>query len=105
VEAHQHGLLGGRAVALLQPAGPDAPAGAELRDLLEEVDVRVEEEAEAGHELVRVQAALHAELDVGEPVGERERELLGGGRAGLADVVAGDRHRVVARHLARCRTR
>ena len=40
-------------------------------------------------------------LDVGEPVRERERELLRGVRAGLADVVAGDRDRVPLRHLAR----
>ena len=40
-------------------------------------------------------------LDVGEAVGEREGELLRGGRAGLADVVAGDGHRVPVRDLAR----
>ena len=34
---------------------------------------------------------------VGDPVRERERELLNRGRAGLADVVAGDRDRVPAR--------
>ena len=37
-------------------------------------------------------------LHVGEAVLERERQLLLGGRAGLADVVAGDRDRVPARH-------
>jgi hypothetical protein len=41
---------------------------------------------------------------VGEAVGEREGELLRRRRAGLADVVAADRDRVPARHLAR-RTR
>ena len=40
-------------------------------------------------------------LDVGEPVGQREGELLGGARSGLADVVAGDRHRMPARQLRR----
>ena len=35
----------------------------------------------------------------------RERELLGGRRPGLADVVPGDRDRVPERHLGRCRTR
>jgi hypothetical protein len=43
-----------------------------------------------GREDVDVQPARQAELDVGEAVGEGERELLRGGRAGLADVVAGD---------------
>ena len=36
-------------------------------------------------------------LDVGDAVGEREAELLRRARAGLADVVAGDRDRVEAR--------
>ena len=35
------------------------------------------------------------------PFGERERELLGGRRARLADVVPGDRDRVPERHLLR----
>ena len=77
-----------------QPSRPDPPGGAELRDLLEEVDVRVEEEREPGRERVHVQPALLPELDVGEPVRERERELLRRRRAGLADVVAGDAHRM-----------
>ena len=91
----------GRAVHVAQPAGPDPPRRAELRDLLEEVDVRVEEERQAGREPVDVQAARQAELDVAEAVGQREGELLRGRRAGLADVVAGDRDRLVARDLAR----
>ena len=43
-----------------------------------------------GREHVDVQPAGQAELDVAEAVGQRERQLLRGGRAGLADVVAGD---------------
>src|SRR6266850_187518 len=38
-------------------------------------------------------------LDVRHTVGERERHLLHGVGAGLADVVAGDGDRVPARHL------
>ena len=99
MEAHQPGarVLGPVTVAKL--ARPDPAGGAVLRDLLEEVDVGVEEEGEARSEVVHVEAALHRRLHVGEPVGEREGELLGGGRAGLADVVAGDGDRVPLRHL------
>ena len=104
VEAHQPRARVPRAVALAQLARPDPPRGAVLRDLLEEVEVRVEEEGQARREVVDVEAALDAGLDVREPVGERERQLLGRGRAGLADVVAGDRDRVPLRQLAR-RTR
>ncbi len=101
VEAHQPGARALRAVALAQLARPDPPRRAVLGDLLEEVDVRVEEEGEPGREVVDREPAGHGRLDVGEAVGEREGELLGGGRAGLADVVAGDRDRVPQRHLAR----
>src|SRR5436309_3328760 len=41
------------------------------------------------------------QLDVRESVRERERELLRGRRAGLADVVPGDADGVPLRHLAR----
>jgi len=53
------------------------------------------------NEIVDGDAALDRLLDVGEAVLQRERELLRGGRPGLADVVAGDRHRMPARHLQR----
>ncbi len=88
VGAHQPRARVARAVRLAQLARPDPAGGAELRDLLEEVDLRVEEEAQARGEVVDVEAALDRLLDVGEAVLERERELLRGGRAGLADVVA-----------------
>ena len=50
VEAQQGGAAVGRAIAIVHPAGPDAAGGAVLGDLLEEVDVRVEEEAEPRRE-------------------------------------------------------
>ncbi len=71
--------------------------GPELRDLLEEVVVRVEEEREPLAELVRREAGGDRRLAVGDAVRERERELLHRRRAGLADVVAGDRDRVPVR--------
>ena len=99
VEAHQPRLLPLRAVALAHVARPDAARGAQLGDLLEEVEVAVPEEREPRREVVDVEPALEALLDVGEAVGERERQLLRRGRAGLADVVAGDRDRVPLRHV------
>ena len=70
VEAQLERAVLGGAVALAHPAGPDAPGGAVLRDLLEEVDVGVEEEAEAGREVVDLRPGRHRGLDVGEPVGQ-----------------------------------
>ncbi len=57
VEPEPLGLVGGRAVAVAQPAGPDPAGRAELRDLLEQVDVRVEEERQPGCEDVDVQTS------------------------------------------------
>ena len=78
------------------------PAGrAELRNLLEEVVVGVEEERDALAELVGREAGRHRRLAVGNAVGHRERELLDGRRARLADVVAGDGDRVEERQPLR----
>jgi hypothetical protein len=90
VEAHQPRARVTRAEALAQLTGPDAAGGSVLRDLLEEVEVRVEEEGEPRREVVDVEAALDRPLDIGEAVGERERELLCRVRACFAGVVAGD---------------
>ena len=84
--SHDFGFL--RAERLPELARPDPARRAVLGDLLEEVDVRVEEEAQARREVVDVHPARDLLLDVGQAVLERERELLRGRRARLADVVA-----------------
>ena len=86
-----------RPEAVAHDLGPQAPGRSELRHLLEEVVVRIEEEREPGTELVRREAGVDGGLAVGDPVRQREGQLLHGGRSGLADVVAGDRDRVPAR--------
>src|SRR4051794_36243041 len=101
VRAHEPRARVARAEGVAHLARPDPPGGAQLRDLLEEVDVRVEEEAQARGEVVDVEAAVDRLLHVREPVLERERELLRGRRARLADVVAADRDRMPARHRLR----
>ena len=65
-----------RAEALAHDRRPHAARGAELRDLLEEVVVDVEEERQARREVVDVEAALDRRLHVADAVGEREGELL-----------------------------
>jgi hypothetical protein len=88
-------------VAALHLARPDPPGRTELRDLLEEVVVHVEEEGHPRHEVVGVEASGNTPLHVFETIDERERELLYRRRARLADVVAGDGDRVPLGHLAR----
>ena len=95
----QVGALVLRPEALAGQLVPDAPRGPELGDLLEEVVVAVEEEAEPRREVVEAQAAGQRVLHVGDPVGDGEGQLLHRRRAGLADVVAGDADRVPARQL------
>ena len=76
MEAQLPGPLLLRAVTLPHPARPDSPGGAELRDLLEEIDMSIEEERQSGGEIVDVHPALETSVDVGHPVGEREGQLL-----------------------------
>ena len=92
-------LLGALAGAVAVPHGdrPDASGDpAEHRVL--GVHAVGEEEAEVGGEVVDVEAAGQVRLDVGEPVGQGERQLADRVRARLGDVVAGDGHRVEVAH-------
>src|SRR5581483_10513027 len=94
VEAHAPRARILRSVLVAHLRRPDAPGGPVLRDLLEEVEMRVEEKRESRRERVDVEAAVDTRLDKGEAVGERERELLRRRRSGLANVIAADRDRV-----------
>ena len=76
---------------------------AQLGDLHEEVHPDGEEERQPRRERVDVEAPGVRRPDVLEPVGEREAELLHGGRPGLLHVVAGDGDGVEPGHvLLRC---
>ena len=59
----------------------------------------VEEEGQARREFIDALAGAERGLDVGNAVGERERDFLDRRRACLADVVARDRDRVPVRHV------
>ena len=101
VEAAHHRLGVRRPEPLLHDPGPHPAGGPELGDLLEQLRPGGEEEREPRREVVDGQAAADGRLDVGDPVGQRERQLLGGRGPGLAHVVAGDADRVPPRELAR----
>ena len=101
LEAPGARILG--AEALARELRPDAPARAELGDLLEEAHRDVEEEGEARQELVRVPAARQAVAGVLD--GGRQRQPHGLGRRGarLLHVLADDRQRVPLRHCWRAK--
>src|SRR6185369_14048078 len=69
--------------------------------LLEQVVMAAEEEREPRAELVDRKTPVQQSADVDLRVAEREGDLLRGGRAGFADVVAGDRDRMEIREMAR----
>ncbi len=81
------------AVAVAHRDRPDPPGDPADHGVLG-VHAVGEEERQVRREVVDVHAAGEVGLDVGEPVGEGERELADRVRPGLGDVVAGDRHRV-----------
>ena len=101
MKAHDPAARAPRPVFLPEAARPDAPGRPQLGNLLEEVVVDVPEEREARREFVDVEPARQAPLHVGEPVGQREGQLLGGGGPRLADVIARNRHRVPLRRVLR----
>ena len=63
--------------------------------------MNVEEEAQAGREFIYLQPPLEAPVDVFEPVGEGEGDLLDCSGACLSDVVAADADWVPARKVLR----
>src|SRR5262245_18526702 len=83
VEAHQPGTWILRAEAVLHQPVPDLARGAELGDLLEEIVMRVKEEAESRTKLVDVQPATLGPIHVFDAVVDREREFLQRRRAGF----------------------
>ena len=74
-------IRGAKAVA--HQARPETTGGAELRDLLEEIVVCVEEEREPLAELIHLEPSVDRRLDVGQAVREREGDLLHGCRTRL----------------------
>ena len=99
VEAQPQRALVLGAEALAHDRRPHPPRRAELRDLLEDVVVAVEEEGQARGEVVDGQAGVERRLHVGDAAAQREGDLLDGGAALLPEVVARDRARVPLRHV------
>src|ERR1017187_2146840 len=103
METQHHRAFVLRAEAVAHDVGPEAPRRAELRDLLEEIAVAVEKESETRGEVVDVQYALDTGLHVGDAIGQREGDLLGGGASRLAHVITADADRVPVRHFLRAK--
>ena len=79
-----------RVEAIAHGACPKASGGAEFRDLHQKFVVRIEKERKLRREFVDRQAGADGGFDVGDAVGEGEGDFLHVGRAGFANVIAGD---------------
>ena len=99
MEPQHPGLRVLRAELLAHQPGPHPPRRAELPDLLQQGGARHEEERQAGREVVDRQARGQRRPHVVDAVGQGERDLLHGRRAGLGHVVPGDGDRVPPRYL------
>ncbi|GBD29431.1 hypothetical protein HRbin32_00520 [bacterium HR32] len=98
-EGRRTGVLG--AEALPHQPRPQATRRTELGHLLEQVEVRVEEETQGRREPIHGEAAGQDRLHVLHRVPEGERHLLHRGRPRLPDVVAGDGDGVPPRQVVR----
>ena len=78
---------------------PETPRRAKLRDFLEKIVVRIEEEGQPLTDLVDVESGSDRRLDIGDRIRERERHLLDRGRARFPNVVAADGNRIPVRNL------
>src|SRR5829696_7945756 len=61
--------------------------------------MRVEKERQPRTEIINLQTYIDRRLNVTDAIGKRERDLLRSGRAGFANVIAGDRDRVPIRNF------
>ncbi len=94
VEAKRKRPFVGSVETIPHDARPHPSGRAKFRHLLEEVHVGGEEKGEMWAEVIHRQARRLGGLDIRDRVAERESDLLGRGRAGLSDVIAGDGDRV-----------
>ena len=97
MEAHQPRARILCAEAVPHQSIPNLACSPVLRDLLEEIIVRVEKEAQPWPKLIHFQTPPPRPLHVLHAVIDRECEFLQGGRARLADVVSADGDRVKPR--------
>ncbi len=79
---------------LSHDAGPHAPCGAKLRDFFQKIAVRVEEERNAGRELIHIKTSVDGGLHIRDAIAQGESNFLHRGRSRLTHVVAGDGNRV-----------
>ena len=99
VEPQHPGLRVLRAELVAHQPGPHPPGRPELRDLLEQLAPGGKEERETAGELVDVETPGERRTHVIDAVGQGERDLLHGRRAGLRHVVPGNRDGVPLRYL------
>jgi len=71
---------------------PEPSRRAVLRDLLQQIIVRIKEKRKLRRKFIHAEPGVECRLNVSDAIGKRERNFLDGGRAGFADVIAGNRN-------------
>ncbi len=100
MKAQLEATFAARAIAVTHQVRPQLARRAILRDLLEKIVVRVEEEAEPGPKLIDFEAPLERPVNIFESIPQRERKLLRGSGTRLADMISADRNGVETGYAA-----
>src|SRR5437667_5922591 len=95
---HLRPWLGGVETVAHNPC-PQPTRCPEFGDFLQKMVVDIEKERQLHPERVYLEPRFERRLDVGDPIGQREGDLLYRRRAGFADVIATDADRIPARQL------
>ena len=97
MESQLQTALVSRAEAVAHKLSPERSRRTVLRDLFEEIVVRVEKEAQARREVVDCQPALERPFHVLDAVAQRKRQFLHGRGTRFPDVISADGNGVEAR--------
>src|SRR6185436_18736089 len=79
---------------------PQTSCSTKLRDLLEQIVMRVEEKRNARSELIYFQTSRQRRLDIRNSISKCKSNFLNRGRTGFTNVITADRDRVPVGHFA-----
>src|SRR5687768_1819314 len=104
METQRQGAWVARLETFAHDACPQTTRRAKLRNLFEQVVVRVEKERYARGKLVHLESGVQRGLDISNSICQGESNLLNGGRAGLTNVITTDRDCVPVSRFARAKS-
>ena len=85
--------------AFFHDLSPYAAGSTELRNLFENVVMRIPEEGETASEIIDIEAGLDCRLNIGDTISDGECDFLGSRGTSLADMIAGNGDRIPFRYI------